>query len=93
MDELEDIIELYQSKKNYHAQARILSLLMINDWIPVNELKKALQVSNSSIQSLVNKNIVQIEEIEIHRDPYSHMDFKSTESFFLLKNKNVIQHS
>lgn len=93
LDELEDIIELYQSKKNYHAQARILSLLMINDWIPVNELKKALQVSNSSIQSLVNKNIVQIEEIEIHRDPYSHMDFKSTESLLpTQEQKNVIQY-
>jgi len=93
LEELEDIVELYQSKKNYHAQARILSMLMINDWIPVNELKKALQVSNSSILSLANKNIVQIEEVEIHKDPYSHMDFKSAKPLLpTQEQKNVIQY-
>ncbi|NLM14108.1 MAG: primosomal protein N' [Epulopiscium sp.] len=93
LEELEEIIESYQSKKNYHAQARILSMLMMNDWIPVNELKKVLQVSNSSIQSLLNKNIVQIDEVEVHRDPYSHMDFKVTKPFLpTQEQKNVIQY-
>lgn len=93
IEELENIVEIYQTKKNYSAQARILALLMINDSIPLTELKKALQVSSSSIQALINKDIIQIDEVEIHKDPYSHIDCKPTTPLIpTQEQKSVIQY-
>ncbi|NLK20949.1 MAG: primosomal protein N' [Epulopiscium sp.] len=94
MEQLEDIIDSYKSKKNYHAQARILSFLVANESVSLSEIKKVLQISSASIQSLSNKNMIQIEEVELNRDPYGHIYFKPTSPLIPTKEQeNVIKYT
>ncbi|WP_058485310.1 primosomal protein N' [Defluviitalea phaphyphila] len=93
LEKLKNIIKEYKNKKKYKAQARILSFLMDNNEIPLSEIKKILQISNSSIKSLINKNLIQIKEVDLDKDPYSHIDFKKTKPLIPThEQKNVIEY-
>ncbi|NLM49255.1 MAG: primosomal protein N' [Epulopiscium sp.] len=93
MEQLENILMEYQSKKNYRAQCRIIEFLMMNETIPLNEMKKILEVSSPSINALLKKDIIEIEEIEVSRDSYRHLYNEKTEAFTpTFEQANVIRY-
>ena len=42
-EQIENILIEYKSKTNYKAQSRIIEFLMLNESIPLNEMKKSLK--------------------------------------------------
>ena len=92
-EQIENILIEYKSKTNYKAQSRIIEFLMLNESIPLNEMKKILEVSTSSINALVKKEIIEIEEVELIRDSYRHLYNERTEAFIpTSQQENVIKY-
>lgn len=60
--------------------------------IPMQDLLKKLQTTDSPIKSLVKKGILKEEMVEVYRDPFANKDFQKTEPFPLTtEQQNVIK--
>lgn len=61
-----------------YAQKRVISLLIDNECIMVSDLVTLADTSYSTVNSLYKKGIIDVEEIEIFRDPTGDRVYKST---------------
>ena len=78
-DEIEVLEEIeLLKKKNAHAQARILSLLVDNEEIPVQEIKRFLNISYTSLNSLVKNGLVGLRQTFLSRDIDQGREYKSS---------------
>ncbi|MBU9712462.1 primosomal protein N' [Evansella tamaricis] len=88
-EELE-IRKLELSKGAKKQQELIHFFIENRDPIPVTEIIEKLKTSRSTIQTLVQKGILQQGEIEVRRDPYEGRVFTPSESLPLTDEQGVV---
>jgi len=59
-------------------QARVLALAAASAGLTVAELAAAAQTTGSTVQALVEKGMLTLKELEVHRDPYGERTFLPT---------------
>ena len=88
----ETILEMTSMSKQAIKQKRILDFFVekkIKEY-GLTELLSTLQITRSSVQSLIKKGLVRIKEKEEYRDPYKDRDFKDKKISLTPRQEQVL---
>ncbi len=88
----EEIISYIENNPRNLSQIRVLKTLLERKSMPLSDLREYVNAPSSVINTLCNKGLIEIDEVEELRNPYKNKEFEKEEKLVPnLEQKNAIE--